>query len=84
VTGASRGIGAALVQALLEHGASKVYAAARHEEDLAKLRAARNRRIVPVDLDVTKSRSSQSRRRPRQGCEDPLQQRRRSRLRQRP
>ena len=29
VTGANRGIGAALVQALLERGASKVYAAAR-------------------------------------------------------
>jgi len=55
VTGASRGIGAALVQALLEHGASKVYAAARQEDDLARLRAARDRRIVPVDLDVTKA-----------------------------
>ena len=55
VTGASRGIGAALVQALLEHGASKVYAAARHEGDLARLRAAQDRRIVPVDLDVTKA-----------------------------
>jgi NAD(P)-dependent dehydrogenase (short-subunit alcohol dehydrogenase family) len=53
VTGASRGIGAALVQALLVHGASKVYAAARQEDDLARLRAARDRRIVPVDLDVT-------------------------------
>jgi NAD(P)-dependent dehydrogenase (short-subunit alcohol dehydrogenase family) len=53
VTGASRGIGAALVQALLDHGASKVYAAARQEDDLARLRAARDRRIVPVDLDVT-------------------------------
>ena len=29
VTGANRGIGAALVEALLEQGASKVYAAAR-------------------------------------------------------
>jgi NAD(P)-dependent dehydrogenase (short-subunit alcohol dehydrogenase family) len=53
VTGASRGIGAALVQALLDHGASKVYAAARHDDDLARLRAARDRRVVPVDLDVT-------------------------------
>jgi NAD(P)-dependent dehydrogenase (short-subunit alcohol dehydrogenase family) len=55
VTGANRGIGAALVQALLAHGASKVYAAARHEDDLTRLRASRDRRIVPVDLDVTKA-----------------------------
>src|SRR5262245_1071986 len=53
VTGANRGIGAALVQALLEQGASKVYAAARQETDLAALRAKNDRRIVPVQLDVT-------------------------------
>jgi NAD(P)-dependent dehydrogenase (short-subunit alcohol dehydrogenase family) len=53
VTGANRGIGAALVHALLEQGASKVYAAARQEADLATLRAKNDRRIVPVHLDVT-------------------------------
>jgi len=53
VTGANRGIGAALVQALLAHGASKVYAAARREPDLATLHARNDRRIVPVHLDVT-------------------------------
>lgn len=53
VTGANRGIGAALVDALLEAGASKVYAAARHERDLATVRARNDRRIVPVHLDVT-------------------------------
>jgi NAD(P)-dependent dehydrogenase (short-subunit alcohol dehydrogenase family) len=53
VTGANRGIGAALVHALLERGAAKVYAAARHEADLAVLRAKGDRRIVPVHLDVT-------------------------------
>jgi NAD(P)-dependent dehydrogenase (short-subunit alcohol dehydrogenase family) len=53
VTGANRGIGAALVQALLERRASKVYAAARQEIDLAALRAMNDRRIVPVQLDVT-------------------------------
>ncbi len=37
VTGANRGIGAALVHALLERGASKVYAAARQEADLTTL-----------------------------------------------
>ena len=39
VTGANRGIGAALVEALLERGASKVYAAARQEADVAGLRS---------------------------------------------
>ena len=53
VTGANRGIGAALVHALLEQGALKVYAAARREADLAALRAKNDRRIVPVHLDVT-------------------------------
>ena len=53
VTGANRGIGAALVQALLECGASKVYAAARQEADLPTLGVRDERRIVPVHLDVT-------------------------------
>lgn len=53
VTGANRGIGAALVQALLERGASKVYAAARREGDLGTLASKTDRRIVPVHLDVT-------------------------------
>jgi NAD(P)-dependent dehydrogenase (short-subunit alcohol dehydrogenase family) len=53
VTGANRGIGAALVRALLAQGASKVYAAARHDADLAALAAKGDARIVPVRLDVT-------------------------------
>jgi NAD(P)-dependent dehydrogenase (short-subunit alcohol dehydrogenase family) len=53
VTGANRGIGAALVQVLLDQGAARVYAAARQEADLAGLRARDPRRIVPVHLDVT-------------------------------
>jgi NAD(P)-dependent dehydrogenase (short-subunit alcohol dehydrogenase family) len=53
VTGANRGIGAALVHALLEGGASKVYAAARQEADLTTVGAKGDRRIVPVHLDVT-------------------------------
>ncbi|MFK0158508.1 SDR family oxidoreductase [Streptomyces sp. NPDC090493] len=47
VTGANRGIGLALTQALLEHGAAKVYAAVREPE------TARNPRLVPLRLDVT-------------------------------
>lgn len=52
VTGANRGIGAALVEALLEGGASKVYATARQEADLAPV-GAKDDRIVPMHLDVT-------------------------------
>lgn len=57
VTGANRGIGAALVQALLDHGASKVYAAARQNADVDALRSKNDRRIVPLRLDVTDAAS---------------------------
>ncbi|MEW2546631.1 SDR family oxidoreductase [Streptomyces sp. NPDC047002] len=49
VTGANRGIGAALVDALLARGASKVYAAARDPESVGRTSA----RVVPLRLDVT-------------------------------
>lgn len=52
VTGANRGIGAALVQELLDHGAAKIYATARQQADLARI-AATDARIVPIQLDVT-------------------------------
>jgi NAD(P)-dependent dehydrogenase (short-subunit alcohol dehydrogenase family) len=50
VTGANRGLGKALVSALLEAGAAKVYAAARDERKLD----VRDARIVPLTLDTTK------------------------------
>jgi NAD(P)-dependent dehydrogenase (short-subunit alcohol dehydrogenase family) len=50
VTGANRGIGRALTEALLARGARKVYAAAREPE---ALRARRDERFVPLQLDVT-------------------------------
>lgn len=48
VTGANRGLGRAYVRALLERGARKVYAAARHPEssDMPG--------VVPVRLDITR------------------------------
>jgi NAD(P)-dependent dehydrogenase (short-subunit alcohol dehydrogenase family) len=53
VTGANRGIGRALVEALLERGARKVYAAARKPEALAELVAASEGRVVALRLDIT-------------------------------
>jgi NAD(P)-dependent dehydrogenase (short-subunit alcohol dehydrogenase family) len=50
VTGANRGIGRALTEALLTRGVRKVYATARHLEDLGALRT---ERLVSLRLDVT-------------------------------
>jgi NAD(P)-dependent dehydrogenase (short-subunit alcohol dehydrogenase family) len=50
VTGANRGLGKAIVSALVEAGAAKVYAAARDERKVS----ADSSRIVPLTLDVTK------------------------------
>ena len=47
VTGANRGIGKAFADALLERGASKVYAAVRDPSSVT------DPRLVPVQLDVT-------------------------------
>ena len=52
VTGASRGLGRALVQALLDARVRRVYAAARGEEALPALRAIDPSRVVPIRLDV--------------------------------
>jgi NAD(P)-dependent dehydrogenase (short-subunit alcohol dehydrogenase family) len=50
VTGAGRGIGRALTEALLARGVKKVYATARNPE---ALRAVRDDRLVLLQLDVT-------------------------------
>jgi len=55
VTGANRGIGRALVQALLDRGARKVYAASRHPEQLDALVRDTGGRVVAITLDVTDS-----------------------------
>jgi NAD(P)-dependent dehydrogenase (short-subunit alcohol dehydrogenase family) len=53
VTGANRGIGEAIVDALVAAGAKKVYAAARNINDLAPLTAKHGARVVALKLDVT-------------------------------
>ncbi len=50
VTGANRGIGFAIVKALLDNGVAKVYAAAR---DVKSLPAFDDERVIPLQLDIT-------------------------------
>jgi NAD(P)-dependent dehydrogenase (short-subunit alcohol dehydrogenase family) len=52
VTGANRGLGRAIVEALLARGATAVYAAARRPETVEAL-AARDSRVRPLRLDLT-------------------------------
>ena len=53
VTGANRGIGKALVEALLDAGARKVYAAARRLDSLDGVASTDRKRVVPLRADVT-------------------------------
>jgi NAD(P)-dependent dehydrogenase (short-subunit alcohol dehydrogenase family) len=50
VSGANRGIGKAIVEALLLHPVKKIYAAARNVESLPNFG---DTRVVPVQLDIT-------------------------------
>jgi NAD(P)-dependent dehydrogenase (short-subunit alcohol dehydrogenase family) len=53
VTGSNRGIGRALVEALLSHGAKRVYATARNLSALEPLVTLDPERVVALELDVT-------------------------------
>ena len=53
VTGANRGVGRQYVSQLIEHGAAKVYAAARNIDSLSDTVALAPDRVVPLALDVT-------------------------------
>lgn len=54
VTGANRGIGRALTEALIASGAKKVYAAARDPKAVSDLVKKHGARVVALQLDVTK------------------------------
>ena len=53
VTGANRGLGAALIHVLLERGVSKVSAGARDLATLSYTKAHYGEKVVLVELDVT-------------------------------
>jgi NAD(P)-dependent dehydrogenase (short-subunit alcohol dehydrogenase family) len=53
VTGANRGIGLALVEALQERGARKIYAGTRRPEAVADLASLSRGVVVPLRLDIT-------------------------------
>lgn len=57
VTGANRGIGKAFVEQLLTLGVRKVYAAGRKLADLESVVALDPKRVIPVQLDITKPES---------------------------
>ena len=54
VTGANRGIGKAIVEALLERGASRVWAGVRWTDSLTDLKASYGERLRLLQLDVTR------------------------------
>lgn len=53
VTGANRGIGKAIVQALLDGGAKQIFATARDPDSLTEVVAGNPGRVVPLALDIT-------------------------------
>ena len=60
VTGANRGIGKAIVESLVKHGAAKVYAAVRNPASAESLVAAHGEKVVPLELDLTKPATMQA------------------------
>ncbi|WDE95746.1 SDR family oxidoreductase [Lentisphaera profundi] len=57
VTGANRGIGKAIVESFLNHGAKKVYLAVRNPESTQALEAQYGDRVVTIQADVSASDS---------------------------
>ena len=52
VTGANRGIGRAIVDSCVQHGAAKVYAAVRKLESAAPLVTGHGDKVVPIRIDL--------------------------------
>ncbi len=53
VTGANRGIGKAITESFLKHGAAKVYAAVRNPDSAVSLIEEHGDQVVPVKVDLT-------------------------------
>lgn len=53
VTGANRGIGRAILETLLQHGAAKVYAAVRNVSSVEPLTAEHGEKVSPLKCDLT-------------------------------
>lgn len=60
VTGANRGIGKAIVETVLDHGAAKVYAAVRTLESAQPLVEKYGDKVVPVELDLSNPKTIQT------------------------
>jgi len=54
VTGANRGIGKAIVESLISHGASKVYAAVRNLDSVTELVSKYGDKLTPIYVDISK------------------------------
>lgn len=52
VTGANRGIGKAIVESFIEHGAAKVYAAVRKPDSISPLVEQYGDQVVPIQVDL--------------------------------
>lgn len=52
VTGANRGIGRAIAESLIQHGAAKIYAAVRNLDSVTPLVEAYGNKIVPISIDL--------------------------------
>jgi len=57
ITGANRGIGKAIVESFINHGAAKVYLAVRNVSSTAALEEKYGEKVVTIEADVTDSNS---------------------------